>query len=124
MANAGIDFNAPDLAARVEQTTQHDLDHLPFGVVLLDRDGTVLFFSETEMRLAGVDEPPLGQNFFGATLCVNKREIYTRVRRAMEDGPVDLEFAWTGDHADPKRDVRIRVQSSRKGGMWMFIERD
>jgi photoactive yellow protein len=124
MTNVGIDFNAPDLAARIEQTTQHELDQLPFGVILLDREGIVLFISKTEMRLAGFAEAPLGQNFFTAPLCVNKREIYTRVTRAMEEGPVDLEFAWKGDRADAKRDLRIRVQSSRQGGMWMFIERD
>ena len=39
----GIDFDAPDLAARVEKVSQFDLDHLPFGVILLDREGNVLF---------------------------------------------------------------------------------
>jgi len=39
-------------------------------------------------------------------------------------GPVDLEFGWPGDFGDPKRELRIRVQSSRSGGVWMFIERD
>ena len=47
-----------------------------------------------------------------------------RVTRAMEQGPVDLEFGWPGDFGDSKRELRIRVQSSRSGGVWMFIERD
>lgn len=42
----------------------------------------------------------------------------------MEEGPVDLEFGWPGDYCDPSRELRIRIQSSRKGGVWMFIERD
>jgi hypothetical protein len=42
----------------------------------------------------------------------------------MENTPVDLELAWFGDPNDPKREMRIRVQSARDGGVWMFIERD
>jgi hypothetical protein len=44
--------------------------------------------------------------------------------RALEEGPVDLEFGWKGDFSDPKRDLRIRVQSSRQGGIWILVERD
>jgi photoactive yellow protein len=124
MAAATINFNAPDLAARVEQASQFALDNLPFGVILLDREGTVQFYSATEARLSGYGEAPLGRNFFAEPLCATKREILIRVTRAFEDGPVDLEFGWKGDYSDPARELRIRVQSSRNGGMWMFIERD
>ena len=44
--------------------------------------------------------------------------------RASEAGPVDLEFGWPGDYGDPDRELRIRVQSARPGGFWIFIERD
>jgi photoactive yellow protein len=124
MTSAMIDFDTPDLAARIEQRSQFELDNLPFGVILLDRDGTVLFYSATEARLSGYGRAPLGMNFFAEPLCATKREMHSRVMHAMEDGPVDLEFGWTGDYGDPKRELRIRVQSSRNGGMWMFIERD
>ena len=124
MASASIDFDAPDLAARVEQLSQFDLDHLPFGVILLDRQNIVLFYSETEARLSGIGEPPLGRDFFAPPLCISKVELKNRIARAMEVGTVDLEFAWKGDYDNPDRELRIRVQSSRKGGVWMFIERD
>jgi len=42
----------------------------------------------------------------------------------MEAGPLDLEFAWPDDFADPNHELHIRIQSSRSGGMWLFIERD
>ena len=42
----------------------------------------------------------------------------------MEAGPVNLEMGWPGDFGDPTRELRIRVQSSRNGGVWLFIERD
>ena len=42
----------------------------------------------------------------------------------MENRPVDMELAWVGDPNDPTRELRIRLQSARRGGVWMFIERD
>jgi photoactive yellow protein len=124
MANTTIDFDAPDLAARIEQSSQFELDNLPFGVILLDREGTVLFYSATEARLSGYGEVPLGKNLFAISPCMGSDEFRGRLTRAMEAGPVDLEMGWPGDFGDPTRELRIRVQSSRSGGMWMFIERD
>jgi photoactive yellow protein len=121
---ATIDFNAPDLAARIEQFSQYELDRLPFGVILIDREGTVLFYSETEARLSGFGGSPIGQNFFTVSRCAGKDDFRGVITRASESGPVDLEFAWPGDYGDPTRELRIRVQSSRLGGFWVCIERD
>ena len=120
---AAVDFDAPDLAARIEQLSQHDLDHLPFGVILLDRAGVVLFYSATEARLSGYGMP-LGKNFFEVGRSPNIDELRKRIMSAREAGPVDLEFGWIGGLGEHERELRIRVQSSRQGGVWVFIERD
>ena len=64
MSAVNVDFNAPDLAARIEALSQHDLDNLPFGVVLLDRQGTILFYSATEARLSGYGGSARQEFFF------------------------------------------------------------
>ena len=64
MAKASIDFNATDIAVQAEQARQSDLDALPFGVIKLDRQGIVRFYSETEARLSGCNLIPLGQILF------------------------------------------------------------
>jgi photoactive yellow protein len=120
-----VNFDSPNLATTVEQLSQHDLDRLPFGVILLDREGIVLFYSETEGRLSGyAPRSPLGQNFFEVSRCMGSDAFHGRIVRAMEAGKVDLEIGWSGDFADPNRDLRIRVQSARSGGIWIFIDRD
>jgi photoactive yellow protein len=124
MAKASIDFNAPDIAAQAEEARQSDLDALPYGVIKLDRRGIVKFYSATEARLSGHGMTPLGQNLFDVAQCPNREELRARVMRAMENAPVDLELGWIGDFSDPMRELRIRVQSARDGGVWMFIERD
>lgn len=129
MAKASIDFNAPDIAAQAEQALQSDLDSLPYGVIRLDRHGVVKFYSTTEARLSGYGVMPLGHNLFDISSCPNREDLRARIMGAIEQGathrkPVDLELAWLGDLTGPKREMRIRVQSSRDGGVWMFIDRD
>ena len=129
MAKASIDFNAPDIAALAEEARQSDLDILPFGVIKLDRQGIVRFYSQAEARLSGYNVSPLGRNLFDISQCASREDLRARIMGAMESGamentPVDLELAWFGDPNDPKREMRIRVQSARDGGVWMFIERD
>jgi len=123
MASTWIDFDAPDLAARIEQLSNAERDKLPFGVIHLDREGTVLFYSDTERRQSGNANPPMGQNFY-AISCMGSDAFRGRVQRALEDGPVDLEIAWPRDYGGVKRELRIRVQSANDGGVWLCIERD
>jgi photoactive yellow protein len=124
MANANIDYDAPDLAAQIEQLSQYDLDRLPFGVILLDREGMVQFYSATEARLSGYRGSPLGQNFFTISRCFGRGDFQSRIARAQETPPVDLELGLPGDYSDPKRELRVRVQSASQGGVWLFMQRD
>ena len=124
MAPETVNFDAPNLAAQIEQLSRHELDHLPFGVILLNREGIVLFYSATEAQQSGYGKIPIGQNLFELSSCMGSDDFRGRIMRAMEEGPVDLEFGWTGDFDDPKRDLRFRIQSSSANGIWIFIERD
>jgi len=119
-----VDFDAADLAARLEQLTVEEIDALPFGVMHLDPEFRVLIYNKTEARLSGFGRQPVGELFFALSVCMDSDEFRGRIERAMADGRVDLEFGWVGDYADPRRDLRIRVQSADDGGVWLCIERD
>ncbi len=119
-----VDFDAPDLAARIEKLDQQGRDALPFGVIELDRSGKVLVYNATEVRMSGYGNTPLGKNFFEVARSANKNDLEARIMRAMEEGPVDLEFGWRGGYGASQRELRLRVLSSRRGGVWIFVERD
>lgn len=121
---APVDFAAPDLAAHIEQLSQFELDRLPFGVILLDRAGNVLFYSQTEAEQSGYGKVPLGQNLFAVSNCMGSDDFRGRIRRAMAEGTVDLAFDMQGDYDDPGRVLHVRVQSARQGGLWICISRD
>lgn len=124
MATTSLDFDAPDLAARAERASLFELDHLPFGIIRIARDGTIQFYSATEARLSGYGDIPFGENLFEISQCLGSDAFRGRVERALASGPVDLEIGWPGDFGDPQRELRIRVQSASNGGLWLFIERD
>ena len=124
MAPDAVRFDAADLARQIETLSQYQLDTLPFGVILIDRDGTVVFYSQSEARQSGYGEIPIGRNLFEISPCMASNDFQGRIKRALDAGPVDLEFGWAGDFADPMRDLRLRVISSSNNGIWIFIERD
>jgi len=125
MTSRSVDFDADDLAERLEKLAPADIDALPFGVVHLDSAFNIVLYSQTEARQSGFGRQPVGEAFFSLTRCMDTDDFRGRIERAMADGgAVDLEFGWSGDFADPRRDIRIRVQSAQNGGVWMCVERD
>jgi len=117
---AQVDFAAADLARPIEQLSQFELDRLPFGVILIDRAGNVLFYSQTEAQQSGYGKVPLGQNLFA----MGSDDFRGRIQRELAQGPVDLTFNLPGDYDDPNHALLIRVQSARHGGLWICISRD
>jgi photoactive yellow protein len=121
---ASVNFAAPNLATHIERLSQFELDRLSFGVILIDGDGTVMFYSQTEAQQSGYGRVPLGQNLFAVSSCMGGDDFRGRIRRAMADGPVDLAFELPGDYGDPNRALHVRVQSARQGGVWICIARE
>ena len=120
-----VRFDAEDLAQQIESLSQYELDTLPFGVILIDRDGTIRFYSKTEAQKSGYGKIPIGQNLFAIAPCMADNDLQGRLKRALDEtGRVELEFGWAGDYADPERDLRLRVMSSSDGGIWICVERD
>lgn len=124
MVGTTVTFDAPDLAERIEQLSQYEIDQLPFGVILLDRTGTVKFYSATEARLSGYGTMPLGRNLFDISRCHARADFREKVMDAIESGAADLDLGWFGDAVDPRHEVHIRVQSARQGGVWLFVVRN
>ncbi|HWM82891.1 MAG TPA: hypothetical protein VNQ56_12595 [Pseudolabrys sp.] len=124
MTSRSVDFDADDLAEQLEKLAPDAIDTLPFGVVHLDPDFNVVLYNQTEARQSGFGRQPIGEPFFSLTQCLNADDFRGRIEQAMAAGIVDLELGWVGDYSDPRRDLRIRVQSARDGGVWLCVERD
>ncbi|MES1182336.1 MAG: PAS domain-containing protein [Myxococcales bacterium] len=123
--SAELTFDAEDLVARVASLDAPALDSLPFGVVRLDRDGKVTFFSRAEAKQSGFgDRPALGRTFFTEIApCMGSPELLRRIESARDAGTLDILFEQVGDFEDATRELRVRIKSATKGELWVFIER-
>lgn len=122
---AEVSFDAPDVARVLESLSQEKIDALPFGVIRIAEDGTVLLYSATEARLSGFGERrAIGRNFFTLIApCTDTPRFRGRLQEAALRGELDFELGHTGDFDDPGRFVRFRVCSASGGGYWLLAAR-
>jgi len=113
------------LPARVELLSREELDNLPFGVIRLDAEGKVTFFSKTEAEQSGYrDRRAIGQDFFTQMApCLATPERLRRIAQARQAGTLDIFFEQIGDFDDAERELRVRVVSASGNGLWLFLER-
>jgi photoactive yellow protein len=87
------------------------LDDLPFGCILVDREGTILFFNEQEEEHAGRKrDEVLGKNFFTEVApCAQVREFYDKFKEVVADTGILAMFKFEF----PDRSVHILITSFR-----------
>ena len=120
-----LSFDARDLARQVEALGEAEIDALPFGAIRLDDKGAVTFFSKAERELSGYGaRPTVGKIFFtDIAPCMADAGFRDRLEAARDRGTLDIAFSWTGDFADRRREMRVRIQSASDGGVWIFMQR-
>ena len=120
-----LTLDAPDLVARVEQLSTDALDALPFGVIRLNAEGTVEYFSKTEAAQSGYRiDRAYGQRFFSAVApCLGTPALMDRIERARRAGTLDISLEHVGDFSDAERVMQVRICSAKGGGLWVFLQR-
>jgi len=121
-----LDFDDPDLAAKVEALAPEAIDALAFGAVRLDAAGRVTLFSRAEARLSGYgSRPAIGLAFFTEIApCMNLPGFRGRLEQGLATGVIEARFAWTGDFSDRERPLQVRMHGISGGGCWIFLQRD
>jgi photoactive yellow protein len=103
-----VDFDDAALAASLDCLSGDVLDALPFGLVVMDRDGVVLAYNRVESRQSGLDPSRVvGRRFFtDVGPCCNNAAVAGRYETADElDVVLDYVFAFRLRHVP----VRIRL---------------
>lgn len=113
------------LHARIERLSTAGLDALPFGVVRLDAEGIVTFYSRTEAEQSGYgDRRAIGRHFFTQLApCLSTADRMRRIDEARRAGTLDITFEQIGDFDDADRELHVRVLSAASGGVWVLLER-
>jgi photoactive yellow protein len=85
-------FNAFDLE-KIQQLHGAELDAAPFGVIVVDREGTILEYNAYERTMAGMgSRPVIGRNFFtDVAPCTAIREFQGRFAEFLTSDETSIE---------------------------------
>lgn len=112
----------PRINLRTEQTiTAVDfatLDLLPYGIIVTDEDGKVLYYNAREEQIACRQrEDVIGKNFFTEVApCAQVREFYGRFRHTMHTEGSVANFHFTFPFPKRPREVEISLTSFENRG--------
>jgi photoactive yellow protein len=99
------------------------LDALPYGIILVDADGTILFYNQEEEEQAGRKRGDvLGKNFFTEVApCAQVRDFYDQFREAVSKLGVIASFRFHYPLPGRPRDVQIQLASFRHEGQLLCL---
>jgi photoactive yellow protein len=94
------------------------LDLLPYGIIVLDATGTILYYNAREEAIAGRSrDAVMGRNFFrDVAPCTQLGEFFDRFRDVIEAEGLTAEFGFHFPFPKQTRDVEIALTSFRYGG--------
>lgn len=111
-----VKFGASNAANEIARMSDEEIDQLAFGLVELDKDGTVLRYNAAEADLSGrTADKVIGRNFFSDVApCTGTEEFEGRFRAAMAEGAVDLRFIYVFDNDMAPTQVSVHIQDSEQ----------
>jgi photoactive yellow protein len=109
----------------VDAMNEEELDALPYGVIQLDTQGTVLRYNAYEGQLAGLTKANVvGRNFFKQVApCTDVQEFYGRFHDGVAAGKLHCKFRYHFSFKKNPRDVTVTLFfSDRDKTMWVFVQ--
>jgi photoactive yellow protein len=87
------------------------LELLPYGIVVVDQNGMIVYYNEREEQIAGRNrEDVLGKNFFlEVAPCTNVKEFFGRFEGLLDEGDTTAEFDFVFPFKPRARKVRIAI---------------
>ncbi len=84
----------PFIFQTIDSIGEKELDSLPYGVIQIDAQGTVLRYNAYEEGLSGLTrQKVVGKNFFKQIApCTDMQEFYGRFREGVAAGELALHF--------------------------------
>lgn len=119
-----VDIDPDALAREIGRLSANDIDGLPFGAILLDRDGKVLAYNRAEEQLSGRSRTEVvGRNFFTEVApCTRVKRFFGTFQEGIERKSLNEIFDFTFKFPGNPKEVRIRmVYAEAAKGVWIFV---
>lgn len=106
-----INYQGVNLAELLPRIPDSIKDGLPFGLVKLDLQGTVLEYNMAEGDLTGVSPAwAIGKNFFDeVAVCTKTASFYGRFLEGVKKGFLNTVFDYVFDHRDEAMRVKVHM---------------
>lgn len=118
-------FDSADLLLQLESLSTAEFDLLPFGLIVMNRDGDVVAYNTYESRRAGIAaEKVLGQNFFTSVgPCTNN---YLIAQRYVDEPDLDdyVDFVFTLRMAPTPVRLRLLARADSDRQYLAVLNRD
>ena len=119
-------FSPASARPRLDALGDDDIDVLPFGVIALDREGTILRYNLAEARFARLDRNQvLGKNFFTRVArCAATPAFQGRVRKLFDDpDPTTVRFDYVFDFRFGAQEVEIEARRLAPDRVYLCVTR-
>lgn len=113
------------IPARLPHMSQAELDALTVGVVKVDDEGVVLFYSRKESEFSGMAREQVeGRNFFTEVApCTNNRLIYQPFREGVARDHLDLTIEYTFSVQMPPTNVQLHMyRDTATKTNWIIVD--
>ena len=110
-------FDAADLLDGLESASFEEIDEMPFGLIVMDRAGVVVWYNTVESAQTGIArEKVLGRNFFESVgPCTNNYLISQRfIDEPDLDATIDFVFTLRMDPTPVRLRMLAREGSERQ----------
>lgn len=99
------------------------LDLLPYGIIVVDERGAILYYNAREEQIAGRRrEDVIGKNFFTEVApCTYVQEFYGRFRETMQTAGLVASFHFRFPFPGRAREVEISLNSFQQAGAYLCL---
>lgn len=122
-----VKFGQDDIDNALSGLDESQIDNLAFGMVTLDRSGTILQYNAAEGAITGRDpKDALGKNFFtDVAPCTKTDEFYGRFQQGVASGSLNVMFEYTFDYNMTPTRVRVHMKNAPGTAekFWVLVKR-
>ena len=119
-----IPFGSQDVDNILNREPQR-AEYLPFGAVLLDRQGTIVKYNKAESIIANRNPADvIGKNFNEIAPCAKGKRFHGEFLKFHQTGQINVMFDYRFAYKGADVGVRIHLKSQPDGQYcWLFVKR-
>ena len=120
-----IPFGSQDIDNILSREPQR-AEYLPFGAVMLDRNGTIVRYNKSESVIASrVPEDVIGKNFFNEVApCAKGKRFHGEFLKFHQTGQINVMFDYKFAYKGANVAVKIHMKAQPDGQhCWLFVKR-